>query len=262
MNYKMVVVDMDMTLLNSNHEITNKTKNIIKKVRQKGIKVVLASGRSYISMLDYAKDLGIEDEIISLNGGVITDIKENNMIKEDYLDEEKYIRLMENLEKTDYSYMIFNANEQYYERNYCKEKIDWIKSISKVKLIELQDYKNVLKPIKLGFQINEENDYNNLVKLPNLNYFKVIKTGYNFVEIVKKDTSKWSAVEFLREKYNIDSKEIIAIGDSENDLEMIKNSGLGIAMKNAYDNIKDISDYVTDTNDNNGVAKALEKFIF
>lgn len=261
MNYKMVVIDMDMTLLNSNHEISNKTKEVIKKVKDRGIKVVLASGRSYISMLDYAKELDIEDEVISLNGAVITNIKANNMIKEDYLDEEKYIDLMKNLDKTNYTYMIFNANEQFYEKNYCKEKIDWIRSISKVKLIELKNYKNVSKPIKLGFQINEESDYNNLIKLPNLNYFKVIKTGYNFVEIVKKETSKWSAVEFLGEKYDIDSKEIIAIGDSENDLEMIKYSGLGIAMNNAYDNIKDISNYVTDTNDNDGVAKALEKFI-
>lgn len=261
MNYKMVVIDMDMTLLNSNHKITNKTKEIIKRVKQKGVKVLLASGRSYISMLDYAKELGMEDEIISLNGAVITNIKENNLIKEDYLDKANYINLMQNLQTTDYTYMIFNSNEQYYQKNYCKEKINWIKSISKVKLIELKDYKNVLKPIKLGFQINEEKDYENLIELSNLNYFKVIKTGYNFVEIVKKETSKWSAIEFLSQKYNIDSKEIIAIGDSENDLEMIKYSGLGIAMKNAYDNIKDISDYITDTNDNNGVAKALEKFI-
>ena len=85
---------------------------------------------------------------------------------------------------------------------------------------------------------------------------------YYFSEITKKGINKWVAIEELAKKLNIKQEEIIAIGDNVNDNIMIKNAGLGIAMGNATDEIKNIADYTTDTNTNEGVKKAIEKFIF
>lgn len=81
------------------------------------------------------------------------------------------------------------------------------------------------------------------------------------IEITRKGTSKGKAVERLANHYNLTSKDVITIGDSENDLSMIEYAGLGIAMGNAIDSVKQKSKFITDSNDNDGVAKAISKFI-
>ena len=81
------------------------------------------------------------------------------------------------------------------------------------------------------------------------------------LEINYKDVSKGNAIKSLLDKYNIKEEELVCIGDNENDISMIKLAGLGIAMGNAISEVKNIADYITDTNKRDGVAKAIEKFI-
>ena len=98
---------------------------------------------------------------------------------------------------------------------------------------------------------------------------KVIKSGtdtieinYYYTEIMLKDTDKWKAIQYLINKLNIQKEEVIGIGDNSNDKQMIENAGLGIVMKGSAKEVIDVADYVTEqTNNENGVAKALEKFI-
>ena len=96
---------------------------------------------------------------------------------------------------------------------------------------------------------------------------KIIRQGteevpieYYYTEISSKNVDKWDAIEFLMEKMQIEKEEVIAIGDNMNDKKMIQNAGLGIAMEGSTPTITNLAKYVTDTNNNEGVAKALEKF--
>ena len=91
--------------------------------------------------------------------------------------------------------------------------------------------------------------------------FEVVSSGEDNVEIMKKGSSKGEAVKILAQKLNIKREEIICIGDNENDISMIKFAGLGIAVANGIDELKRQANYVTDTNMNSGVAKAIHKFI-
>jgi Cof subfamily protein (haloacid dehalogenase superfamily) len=128
-------------------------------------------------------------------------------------------------------------------------------------LPSLKKYENeILKAIVL-----EEKDKETLFKvkekLKALDKFEVVSSGDNNFEIMKKGSSKGSAVERLAESLNIRQEEIICIGDNENDLSMIRYAGLGIAMGNGVDLLKNEANYITDTNVNFGVAKAIRKFI-
>ena len=86
-------------------------------------------------------------------------------------------------------------------------------------------------------------------------------SGHRSIEINAKDISKGNAVKFLAKHYGIKREEVICIGDNENDISMIEYAGLGVAMGNACDKIKEISNFITDTNNNDGVAKVIEGFI-
>lgn len=97
---------------------------------------------------------------------------------------------------------------------------------------------------------------------------KIIKSGteelgisYFYTEITNKNVNKWTAIEYLIEKLNIKKEEVMAIGDNINDIEMIKNAGMGIAMGNSAPQVKDIADFITSDNDSNGVAEAINKYI-
>ncbi|WP_432409595.1 HAD hydrolase family protein [Wukongibacter sp. M2B1] len=81
------------------------------------------------------------------------------------------------------------------------------------------------------------------------------------IEIIKRDCNKWNAVTSIAKELNIKVEEIICIGDSENDMHMIENAGLGVAMGNAFSNVKEASDFITYTNEQNGVAHAINRFI-
>lgn len=94
-----------------------------------------------------------------------------------------------------------------------------------------------------------------------LNSVDCFASGDHSLEINYKDVSKGNAIKSLLDKYNIKEEELVCIGDNENDISMIKLAGLGIAMGNAISEVKNIADYITDTNKRDGVAKAIEKFI-
>ena len=108
-----------------------------------------------------------------------------------------------------------------------------------------------------GIGINELRN-----KIQNESNFSVVSSMFpNSFEVMPCGTSKGNGVKVLADKYNIPPEEIICVGDSENDISMIQYAGLGIAMGNATEEVKMAADYITDTNENEGVAKAIERFI-
>jgi Cof subfamily protein (haloacid dehalogenase superfamily) len=129
------------------------------------------------------------------------------------------------------------------------------------KIIE-ENYQIILKVVI----VSDMDEIGELKKLRNeiINMMdvEVVSSAENNIEIMSKGISKGNAVKILGDIYGISKDEIICIGDSENDISMIEYAGLGIAMANATDDLKAAADYVTDTNDNDGVAKAIEKIVF
>ena len=287
--YKLIAIDLDGTLLNSYGEITQENRKAIKYALDKGIEIVLASGRDPKTMEKISNELDIENFLIAGNGACVYDIKKQENIYESFLEKEKALQIIkickENsiffnvytdkgiiTESLNFNVKVFN-NENNYKPNNKRTNIEIVNDI--YNYIENGDYK-ILKII-----ICDESKiiFNNIIeKLKNMREIevldvehmskKMIKIGteefkieYFYTEITNKNTNKWSAIKFLIEKLGIEESETICIGDNINDLEMVKNSGVGIVMKNSALDKQNIADFVTEDNNSDGVGKAIYRYI-
>lgn len=274
MKYKLICIDMDGTLLNSKHEVSDFNKEMIKNAMEKGVVVAITTGRLHMSALVHSELLGIETYVISSNGCYIKNIKSDEVIYESTLTKEQYYRIKEIGEKHKLNRLYYNTFDTvisgvkfpedyaYKVSNEILPEEKRVKFLEEANLDEIYDEYDgkILKAIFI-----EEEYVDRLSKakekLRTFEDLEVVSSWPNNVEIMPAGTSKGEAVKRLAEILKIKPEEVICMGDSENDLSMIKYAGLGIAMGNAIDLIKENADYITDTNENSGVGKAIEKFI-
>ena len=288
--YKLVVVDLDGTILNSYGEISETTKESVKKCLEKGTKIVIASGRPIDSIKTIAKELGIEEYFIAGNGALIYDLKKDEIIYENYMKKEKVLEIIKICEDNSISYNVYTDKTilttnlkfnvlYYYKENLKKEEnkktnvsivenmYNYVKNLNEEKFLKITIcdesatiFNSIVRTLK---EIND-------VEILEVSHMsrKIIKQGteeipieYYYTEISAKNVDKWDAVEYLARKLNIENEEIIAIGDNINDKKMIENAGLGVAMKGSAPDVINVANIVTDSNDNDGVAKILEKYI-
>lgn len=288
--YKLVVVDLDGTILNSYGEISETTKKSVKKCLEKGTKIVIASGRPIDSIKTIANELGLEEYFIAGNGALIYDLKKDGIIYENYMKKEKVLEIIKICEDNSIAYNVYTDKTilttnlkfnvlYYYKENLKKEE----NKKTNVSIVEnMYNYvKNLNEEKFLKITICDENAtiFNSIVRtLKEINDVeilevshmsrKIIKQGteeipleYYYTEISAKNVDKWDAVEYLARKLDIKNEEIIAIGDNINDKKMIENAGLGVAMEGSAPDVINVASIVTASNDNNGVAKILEKYI-
>ena len=287
--YKLIAVDLDGTMLNSYGIVTENTKNVIKNVINKGTDVIIASGRPIDSIKAIAKEIGSENYFIAGNGALVYDIKNDEVVYEKYMPKEKVLEIIKICEENSITYNVYTDetilatslkyNVLYYHKENLKKEEDKKTNISIVK--DMYDYvknMNNAKFLKITICDDMKSVFNSILKKINkvkdvevldVSHMsrKTITQGteeipieYYYTEITYKDVDKWNAIEFLAEKINIKREEIIAIGDNINDKKMIEESGLGIAMKGSTQYVTEVAKYITDTNNDEGVAKAIEKF--
>ena len=288
--YKLVVVDLDGTILNSYGEISETTKESVKKCLEKGAKIVIASGRPIDSIKTIANELGIEEYFIAGNGALIYDLKKDEIIYENYMKKEKVLEIIKICEDNSISYNVYTDKTilttnlkfnvlYYYKENLKKEEnkktnvsivenmYNYVKNLNEEKFLKITIcdesatiFNSIVRTLK---EIND-------VEILEVSHMsrKIIKQGteeipleYYYTEISAKNVDKWDAVEYLARKLNIKNEEIIAIGDNINDKKMIENAGLGVAMEGSAPDVINVASIVTASNDNNGVAKILEKYI-
>ena len=287
--YKLAAVDLDGTMLNSYGIVTENTKNVIKNTIQKGTDVIISSGRPIDSIQSIAKDIGSNNYFIAGNGALIYDIKQDKVIYEKYMSKQKVLEIIKLCEENSISYNVYTDktilatalkyNVLYYHKENLKKEENKKTNISIVE--NMYDYVKNMKEekfLKITICDDSKTIFNSIIrKLKNISDIevldvshisrKIIKQGteefpieYYYTEISLKDVDKWNALEYLIQKLDINKEEVIAIGDNINDKKMIENAGLGIAMKHSTPVVTDICDYITDSNNDEGVAKALEKF--
>lgn len=262
----MLCLDIDGTLLNSKHQITERTKIAIRKVaKEQKIPVILVSARMPQGIYFLAKELEICAPIICYNGALIIDYN-NNIVLNNYI-EVPYIRKVYSIVKK-YSICIslYKDDEWYNE-----EKDEWVEQEEGITNLTstIRDYRELLtdwgnegcnKILCMG----DEEEILSLKK-ELLAMFQEDLTIYlskpTYLEIMPKNSSKTAAIAVLLEKYNANKTELIAIGDNYNDINMIEYAGLGIAMGNAPDAVKCCADSITTSNDEEGVACAIYKYM-
>ncbi len=271
MDYKLVAIDMDGTLLNDAHQVSDRTKLAIDKAKDRGVHIVLATGRILKSALQYGTELNIGSPIVACNGAIIINEKEEIIYKKPVSKE--IIEAILDIGKRNHIYYHFYDEYGLYANTLVDEVIGFYNTTSaKIKGLELSvnifDNKkeiltrNDLDILKFIFIDNSLDKLNRVrSELEEMRALSISSSWDNNIEVMGKDVSKGEALGYLADQLGINPKEIIAIGDNENDLSMLNYANLGVAMGNSHDNIKRVSDYITSSNNEDGVAKVIEKFI-
>ena len=287
--YKLIAIDLDGTLLNSYGEISVKNKEAIKYAIEKGTEVILASGRDPKTMENISNELGINNFLIAGNGASVYDIKQKKNIYENFLNLDKALKVIKICkdnsiffsvyttegiitEGLKYNIKVFN-NENSHKPNNKRTNIEIAENI--------YDYVENHRPNILKIIICDENRiiFNNIIdKMKKIDDIEVLdvehmsrkmirigteehKIEYFYTEVTNKDANKWPAIKFLIEKLNIKQEEVICIGDNMNDLKMVKEAGLGIAMKNSALEKLNVANYITEDNNSDGVGNAIYNYI-
>ncbi len=268
MKYKLLVLDVDGTLLNNNKEITPATLATLLKVQQMGIQIVLASGRSTHGLLPIAEQLELDKYngfILSYNGGQIFNMQTKELLFERRIDPEMIPYLEKKANKNNFTILTYHKDRLYTnnaEDKHVKEEA----SRNNMQIKESKYFADAINfsPCKCMLVSDDEEA---LIGLEN--HWKkrldgsldVFRSEPYFLEVVPPSINKADTLGVLTEKLSILPEEVMAIGDGICDVGMIQSAGLGIAMGNAQEVVKRCTDYTTATNEDDGVAKAVEEHI-
>lgn len=267
MKYKMVVMDIDDTLIKDDKTISTAVKNAIEKAQKMGVKVVLASGRPTFAMRKLEKELELDkygSYIISFNGAVVTESAGDRDIFK------IPVKMMDAHELYDVSKEYGLFIQTYLGDNIVTEENNAFTEIEaeitgmEIKIVD--DFKksvdrDVIKLIMLEEPEKLKKAGEEIAKRFTGRFSVAISKPF-FLEFTDNGIDKASAIDFLVKREGITKEEVIAIGDSYNDLSMIKYAGLGVCMANGKEDVKKESDYIAPSNEEDGVAHVFEKFIF
>ena len=270
--YKLVCIDMDGTLLDSNFTIPAENIRVLREAIKKGIEIALVSGRPYNIGKYFANIIAPQVHVIGTNG---TYFKYKNVSYEKNLNRGQIKKIYEVVSKYDltvhfkgYNKLISNVpveiDHPYKRVNPMLKEEDRIQFIENASIDNLLDADN--GDIFKAISFNRNRDFIDMVKgakeeLKQYSDLEVVSSNELNFEVMNAGTSKAEAIKILSSYLKIDKSQIMCIGDNENDISMINYAALGVAMGNGSDEIKAVADYITDTNDNAGVAKAILKFI-
>lgn len=261
-DFKMVALDMDGTLLTPKHELSERTIASIKKINNTGIAVVLATGRMTSAVQKHWKKLGIPGLVVSHNGALVKDLETKDVYYHQTISDDIVAKTLKYFEDKN-SVIHFNVNDfvylttpNLYSKRYSRElQIDlkYVAQFEEIKesptTILLMDTKETLQQ----FLAKLEGEYDHVL----MPWFSDIW----WLQLLPLDTSKGKSVIAVAERLGISPESIISFGDSYNDKEMLQLSGLGVAMDNAVPELKKIADFVTLSNQDDGVALALETLL-
>lgn len=257
---KLIVTDMDGTLLNSNHEVSSLFFKLFKELKKYNILFVAASGRPYYSIIEKLNSIKDNIIVVAENGGIVieqntlllsTPIKKDNLSKvESLVNSNSHIHPVFCTKSKAYFKQASNGHikllSEYYPTFSVIESIDNIKEdIIKIALYHSEDSETYIYPLFKQFEPE----------------YKIKISGKHWVDISDDLANKGHALELLQKTYNISHEETMVFGDYNNDIEMLKLGSYSFAMENAHPNIKEIANYKTKSNDNFGVEYILEKLI-
>ena len=268
MNYKMIVLDVDGTLLNTDRIITARMKTALIKVQQMGIRIVLASGRPTYGVMPLAKELEMDKHdgyVLSYNGGQIINVQTGDVLFEKRVKAEMLTFLEKKANKNKFSIFTY-SDDTIYANDISNEHIIQEAELNSMRLKKAEHFSEdvTFSPYKCMIVSDDENA---LISLENhwkrrlAGELDVFRSEKFFLEIVPPFIDKANTLSVLLEKLGIESENVVAIGDGVCDVTMIQLAGLGIAMGNAQESVKACADYVTSTNDEDGVALAIENTI-
>lgn len=283
--YKFVAIDIDGTLLNSKSELSERNKKVLKEASENGTYIVLTSGRMTTVIQNFCKEIGADKFLISDNGASIFDLQANETIYKRFIPKEVVLDVLDLCIENNIYYMIYTDKELivkdlkhmalfFYKQNYNpnariathlagREYVESLEdNFTKIMICDEDRaiYNSIINKLSKIQTID-------VTSIPHISTKKLLfgteerTIAYSYADIAVKDTNKWTAIEFLIERLGIKREEVIAIGDNINDISMIKNAGLGVAMENGSPVTREVANLIAPSNDNDGVASIIEQYI-
>jgi Cof subfamily protein (haloacid dehalogenase superfamily) len=261
--YKLITIDVDDTLLTDDHIVTEGTREAMAQAIERGVVVTLATGRMYASARNIASQINLNVPLITYQGSLVKNLMDGKVLYERHVPQEVTRQLFQ----------------------FCQERGLHIQTYTDDKLYALEENERLLAYCNLSkIPYYIESDHELLMSRPSTKLIIIdepeVLDGYapelrrmfgdqahitkskpNFLEVLHPEGTKGHAVTFLAKHFGFELSEVIAIGDSWNDHEMLEVAGLGVAMANAVPALKEIANYVTLSNNDEGVKHVIEKFV-
>lgn len=267
--FKLVCSDIDGTLLNDDHELTEETKHAVKVIDEQGIPFILTSARMPQAIEPLQNALEIRTPMICYSGALVLDKLseqgENTVIANECMPSDQTTSIFYLLEKKFPEIVVsFYSYDQWIVENQYDQAIKLEQDITNVIPIEkeIDMFLNTKPDIHKILCIGNKHEISKIEALLTETYEKlsIYKSKDDYLEIMAPNVSKANAMHHLADYYNIKTDDMIAIGDNFNDLDMLAAAGLGIAMGNAPELIKQSADEITLSNNENGLAKVIDKY--
>ena len=264
---KLCTIDLDGTLFNNEKKISEENKEAIRKAMQLGCKIVIASGRPIHGIVPVLAELNLfqnDDYVISYNGAKVFHTLSGQAIYDSTISGAVVKEIYSESRRLHTFFHAFRKNEQLITSQ-ANPYTDIEKNINHIDY-QLTDFEKINDEDEFlkCMMVDREDHITDAMKELNPKYYEkysVVRSSSVFLEFLNKDTNKGNALIALAKYLHIDLKDTMAIGDAGNDLRMIQVAGVGVAMGNAFEEIKKAADYVTASNTESGVAKAIQKFI-
>lgn len=260
---KMVATDIDGTIVKWDTGFSDNVKQCIKRLTKEGVKVVLVTGRMHCATTPIALELRLNTPIVSYQGGLVRDFSGKTLYQKN-LSDDYAKKIIKWSRENDIHINLYLDDKLYVEKDN-----DFVKRYTDGKFVSYNvcpfddlEIRNVNKILAIDY--TDAHRVTGWVEELNKTYpeLYVVKSTPYFCEIGSPDATKSLGVEFLAKQWGIKKEEILAIGDQNNDIELLKAGGIAVAMGNATPELKACADYITDTIENDGFVKAMDKFIY
>lgn len=265
---KLVAIDLDGTLLTDDKRISQKNLTVLQKAKEQGVKVVLCTGRPLAAITPFIEQLGLNepgDYSITFNGGLVQKNDTGEILSKSAMTLEDVQRISQLMIELDLPLDVLSE----------EVVLQLPTSTNHPSIYPELNSLLTYKPAKLA-DLTPDGLYNKVVMAYHQEFldqqiekipaqfkadYEVIKTRSNLLEFMPKGVTKAFGLDHLAQYLGMTSDEVMALGDEENDLSMIEYAGMGVAMANAVEKVRQAADYITASNEEDGVAKAVEKFV-
>jgi len=268
MDYKLIVLDIDGTLTNSKKEVTPRTKEALIKIQEQGIYVAIATGRPTPGTKKIAEELQLErfgNYVLSFNGGRVINCKTKEVVLDKTLPPEMAWELCDVAMENGVGILTYDSECALAGTDEIDEYMELEARINHIELKKVGHFKDCVDfPVNKCLMTGAPEHLAKLEQKLKKKYsgkLNIFRSEPFFLEMMPRGIDKASVIENFLPFLGVNRDEVICCGDGYNDKTMIEFAGLGVAMANARDEVKEVADYITDSNDEDGIAKVVEKFI-
>ena len=273
-NIKLIALDLDGTLLNSDKQLSDENAAALARAAEEGVEIVPATGRFYRGMPQIIRDLPYVNYVISVNGAQVYDVKNRKTVCSSEIPWERAVSVMEKLDTIDVIYDCYQDGWGWMTQELYDKAEQYAANIHSLKMIkELRtpvfELKQTLKERARGVQkiqifFRDMKLRNDMLKVLPLEFSDLVVTTsiVNNIEINSRQATKGIALKKLAEYLDIPISQTMAFGDDTNDITMLEEAGIGVAMGNAYEEVRQAADYITTDCNESGAANAIKHFLW